>query len=202
MTVSPTSTGFSADYSNNYQGPDPNDVFPFQLDEFQERAIAALNSDKSVVVCAPTGSGKTLVGEYAIYRALSHGKRVFYTTPLKALSNQKLRDFREQFGEDQVGLLTGDMSVNRDAPVLVMDEATSSLDSESEAKVAAAAERLMEGRTTLVIAHRLATVAKLDRLLVFDKGRIVEDGTPEELLAREDGLYRALHQRQAGALAA
>ncbi|MCR9087717.1 MAG: ABC transporter ATP-binding protein/permease [Rhodobacteraceae bacterium] len=89
-----------------------------------------------------------------------------------------------------------------DAPVLVMDEATSSLDSESEAKVAAAAERLMEGRTTLVIAHRLATVAKLDRLLVFDKGRIVEDGTPEELLAREDGLYRALHQRQAGALAA
>ncbi|MEM6503780.1 MAG: DEAD/DEAH box helicase, partial [Cyanobacteria bacterium P01_C01_bin.89] len=120
MTVSPTSTGFAGDSSSGYQGPDPKDVFPFQLDEFQERAIAALNADKSVVVCAPTGSGKTLVGEYAIYRALSHGKRVFYTTPLKALSNQKLRDFREQFGEDQVGLLTGDMSVNRDAPVLVM----------------------------------------------------------------------------------
>ncbi|MBM7070166.1 ABC transporter ATP-binding protein [Actibacterium sp. 188UL27-1] len=89
-----------------------------------------------------------------------------------------------------------------DAPVLVMDEATSSLDSEAEAKVAAAAERLMEGRTTLIIAHRLATVAKLDRLLVFDKGRIVEDGMPEELLTRKNGLYRALHQRQAGALAA
>ncbi|MEM7644132.1 MAG: ABC transporter ATP-binding protein [Pseudomonadota bacterium] len=89
-----------------------------------------------------------------------------------------------------------------DAPVLVMDEATSSLDSEAEAKVAAAAERLMEGRTTLIIAHRLATVAKLDRLLVFDKGRIVEDGPPAELLAKEGGLYRALHERQAGALAA
>ncbi|GGX55066.1 multidrug ABC transporter ATP-binding protein [Tateyamaria omphalii] len=83
-----------------------------------------------------------------------------------------------------------------DAPVLVMDEATSSLDSEAEARVAEAAERLMEGRTTLVIAHRLATVERMDRILVFDRGRIVEDGTPAELMAREDGLYRALRQRQ------
>ncbi|WP_299209415.1 ABC transporter ATP-binding protein [uncultured Tateyamaria sp.] len=83
-----------------------------------------------------------------------------------------------------------------DAPVLVMDEATSSLDSEAEAKVAEAAERLMEGRTTLVIAHRLATVERMDRILVFDRGRIVEDGTPAELMEREDGLYRALRQRQ------
>jgi superfamily II RNA helicase len=60
------------------------------------------------------------LGEYAIYRALDAGKRVFYTTPLKALSNQKLRDFREQFGPDQVGLLTGDTAINRDAPVVVM----------------------------------------------------------------------------------
>ena len=89
-----------------------------------------------------------------------------------------------------------------DAPVLVMDEATSSLDSESEAAVAEAAERLMEGRTTLVIAHRLATVARMDRLLVFDRGRIVEDGTPAELLLRDAGIYRALHERQAGAMAA
>ena len=95
-------------------------LFPFPLDEFQHQAIAALNAGKSVVVCAPTGSGKTLVGEYAIHRALAHGKRVFYTTPLKALSNQKLRDFRGQFGHDQVGLLTGDVSINRDAPVVVM----------------------------------------------------------------------------------
>ena len=77
-----------------------------------------------------------------------------------------------------------------------MDEATSSLDSEAEAKVAAAAERLMEGRTTLVIAHRLATVERMDRILVFDRGRIVEDGTPGELMARENGLYRVLRERQ------
>lgn len=83
-----------------------------------------------------------------------------------------------------------------DAPLLVMDEATSSLDSEAEALVAEAAERLMEGRTTLVIAHRLATVERMDRILVFDQGRIVEDGTPTELMAREDGLYRVLRARQ------
>jgi superfamily II RNA helicase len=95
-------------------------LFPFELDEFQRQAIAALDADKSVVVCAPTGSGKTLIGEYAIHRALAANRRVLYTTPLKALSNQKLRDFRDQFGADKVGLLTGDVSVNRDAPILVM----------------------------------------------------------------------------------
>ncbi len=84
-----------------------------------------------------------------------------------------------------------------DAPVLVMDEATSSLDSEAEERVAEAAERLMEGRTTLVIAHRLATVERMDRILVFDQGRIVEDDTPAALMGRKDGLYRALRQRQA-----
>lgn len=99
---------------------DLKNLFPFELDEFQQQAIAALNAGRSVVVCAPTGSGKTLIGEYTIYRALSRGGRIFYTTPLKALSNQKLRDFREQFGAEQVGLLTGDISINRDAPILVM----------------------------------------------------------------------------------
>ncbi len=99
---------------------DPSSIFPFELDAFQLDAIASLNAGRSVVVCAPTGSGKTLVGEYGIYRALARGKRVFYTTPLKALSNQKLRDFREQFGFDAVGLLTGDASINRDAPIVVM----------------------------------------------------------------------------------
>lgn len=99
---------------------DPGEIFPFKLDDFQRDAICALDAYHSVVVCAPTGSGKTLVGEYAIYRALSRQKRVLYTTPLKALSNQKLRDFRKQFGVDQVGLLTGDMSSNREAPILVM----------------------------------------------------------------------------------
>ncbi|MGF1515691.1 MAG: DEAD/DEAH box helicase [Elainellaceae cyanobacterium] len=95
-------------------------LFPFELDEFQKQAIAALDAGKSVVVCAPTGSRKTLVGEYAIYRALARRRRVFYTTPLKALSNQKLRDFREKFGAENVGLLTGDLSVNRNAAIVVM----------------------------------------------------------------------------------
>ncbi len=81
--------------------------------------IAALNAGRSVVVCAPTGSGKTL-SEYAIYCALARGRQSLYTTPLKALSNQKLRDFREMFGANKVGLLTGDASINREAPILVM----------------------------------------------------------------------------------
>ncbi len=108
------------DTSQNRLELDLKTIFPFELDDFQREAIAALDAGKSVVVCAPTGSGKTLIGEYAIHQALSRGRRVFYTTPLKALSNQKLRDFREEFGPDNVGLLTGDISVNRDAPILVM----------------------------------------------------------------------------------
>ena len=101
----------------------PQELFSFELDEFQKQAIAALAAGKSVVICAPTGSGKTLIGEYAIYRALSHGKRVFYTTPLKALSNQKFRDFQEQFGAGdtyKIGLLTGDTIINPNADVVIM----------------------------------------------------------------------------------
>jgi len=99
-------------------------LFPWTLDDFQLQAIHALDQERSVVVCAPTGSGKTLIGEYAIYRALAQGRRVFYTTPLKALSNQKFRDFQERFstGEYQgtVGLITGDIVINADASVVVM----------------------------------------------------------------------------------
>ncbi|KGG14771.1 MULTISPECIES: DEAD/DEAH box helicase [unclassified Prochlorococcus] len=99
---------------------DPGDIFPFLLDDFQLEAIDALNQGHSVVVSAPTGSGKTVIGEYAIYRAIAHDQKVLYTTPLKALSNQKLRDFRNQFGYENVALLTGDVSVNRGAPITVM----------------------------------------------------------------------------------
>ncbi|WP_287129808.1 RNA helicase, partial [Candidatus Cyanaurora vandensis] len=95
-------------------------LFPFPLDEFQQEAIGHLTAGRSVVVCAPTGSGKTVIAEFAVHRALAMGKRVFYTTPLKALSNQKYRDFCESFGPDLVGLLTGDVSLNRDAAVVVM----------------------------------------------------------------------------------
>jgi ATP-binding cassette subfamily B protein len=84
-----------------------------------------------------------------------------------------------------------------DAPILILDEATSSLDSESEVLIQRAMERLMIGRTTIVIAHRLSTVRALDRLLVFDKGRIVEEGTHAELVGRESGIYRRLFERQA-----
>ncbi len=99
---------------------DPSKIFPYSLDAFQYQAIDALNQGHSVVVSAPTGSGKTLIGEYAIHRAIAHGQKLFYTTPLKALSNQKLRDFREQFGTENVGLMTGDLSVNREASIVVM----------------------------------------------------------------------------------
>ena len=84
-----------------------------------------------------------------------------------------------------------------DAPILILDEATSSLDSESEALIQQAMERLMKGRTSIVIAHRLSTVRSLDRILVFERGRIVEDGTHSTLLARPGGAYRALFERQA-----
>ncbi len=84
-----------------------------------------------------------------------------------------------------------------DTPILILDEATSSLDSESEVLIQQAMERLMQGRTTLVIAHRLSTVRKLDRLLVFDAGQIIEEGTHEALIRREGGIYRRLFERQA-----
>ncbi len=95
-------------------------VRPFPLDQFQERALDALDAGQSVLVAAPTGAGKTLVGEYAIARALDEGTKVFYTTPLKALSNQKYGDFVAAYGAARVGLLTGDNVVNGDAPVVVM----------------------------------------------------------------------------------
>jgi ATP-binding cassette, subfamily B, bacterial len=84
-----------------------------------------------------------------------------------------------------------------DAPVLILDEATSSLDSESEALIQQAMARLMKGRTSIVIAHRLSTVRSLDRILVFDRGEIVEQGDHAALVARADGIYRSLFERQA-----
>ena len=94
--------------------------YPFALDDFQVRAIRALDADESVLVAAPTGSGKTVVAEFAVERALSHRRKAFYTTPLKALSNQKFGDFIARYGSARVGLLTGDNSINSEAPVVVM----------------------------------------------------------------------------------
>ena len=92
----------------------------FELDPFQRRACAALERGHGVLVCAPTGAGKTIVGEFAVHLALASGGKCFYTTPIKALSNQKHNDFVARYGKEQIGLLTGDMSVNADAPVVVM----------------------------------------------------------------------------------
>ena len=94
--------------------------YPFPLDDFQIEAIRAIQEDQSVIVSAPTGAGKTLVAEFAILAALEAGQRIAYTTPLKALSNQKFGDFQRAYGEDKVGILTGDVKVNPHAPVVVM----------------------------------------------------------------------------------
>ena len=94
--------------------------YPFPLDDFQLEAARALDDGQSVIVSAPTGAGKTLVAEYAIQLALETGRRIAYTTPLKALSNQKFADFTRALGEETVGILTGDVKVNPRARVLVM----------------------------------------------------------------------------------
>jgi ATP-dependent RNA helicase HelY len=94
--------------------------YGFAFDDFQVRACEALEDGHGVLVAAPTGAGKTLVGEFAVHLALRSGTKCFYTTPIKALSNQKFHDLTERYGAGQVGLLTGDNSINGDAPVVVM----------------------------------------------------------------------------------
>ncbi len=94
--------------------------YPFPLDQFQLDAIAELVQGQSVLVAAPTGTGKTLVAEYAMWAAQQRNQRVIYTTPLKALSNQKHRDLREVYGSDAVGLVTGDIVEHSRASIVVM----------------------------------------------------------------------------------
>lgn len=93
---------------------------PFTLDDFQIRACKALENGHGVLVCAPTGAGKTVVGEFAVHLALAAGRKCFYTTPIKALSNQKHNDLVQRYGAERIGLLTGDQNLNGDAPVVVM----------------------------------------------------------------------------------
>src|SRR5438093_12695819 len=94
--------------------------YPFELDPFQAEACEALAAGRSVLVCAPTGAGKTVVGEFAVWLAIETGTKCFYTTPLKALSNQKFGDFIARHGAANAGLLTGDNSINGEAPIVVM----------------------------------------------------------------------------------
>ncbi len=92
----------------------------FEPDRFQREAFEIIADGESVLVTAPTSAGKTLVAEAAVAATVATGKRAFYTTPIKALSNQKYADFSAQYGADNTGLLTGDNSINADAPVIVM----------------------------------------------------------------------------------
>ena len=94
--------------------------YTFPLDPFQQHACAAISKDENVLVCAKTGSGKTLVGEYQIYHSLQKGKRVFYTTPIKSLSNQKFYDLKHQFTDASVGIMTGDIKFCPDAQIVIM----------------------------------------------------------------------------------
>ena len=95
-------------------------LLEFSLDPFQQKACTALESGHGVLVCAPTGAGKTVVGEFAVHLALETGTKCFYTTPIKALSNQKHTDLVRRYGPQKIGLLTGDVSINPRAPVVVM----------------------------------------------------------------------------------
>ena len=97
-----------------------NKLYEFDLDTFQVQACESLEAGRGVLVAAPTGSGKTVVGEFAIHLALESGRKCFYTTPIKALSNQKYHDLVERYGAERIGLLTGDNTINGEAPVVVM----------------------------------------------------------------------------------
>jgi ATP-dependent RNA helicase DOB1 len=102
----------------NWPIVDPARTYPFELDEFQKLSIAAISKNESVLVSAHTSAGKTVVAEYAIGQSLKRNQRVIYTSPVKALSNQKYREFLEKFGD--VGLMTGDVTINENATCLVM----------------------------------------------------------------------------------
>jgi ATP-dependent RNA helicase HelY len=113
----PSASGTGAPTPESQTGERPHE---FELDRFQVEAMAAIDRDESVLVAAPTGAGKTVVAEHAIARAVASGGKAFYTTPIKALSNQKFHDLVRRHGRDGVGLLTGDNAINGDAPIVVM----------------------------------------------------------------------------------
>src|SRR3954464_1580980 len=123
MVTGATPADRYAAFRRNQTGPALTEFekgYPFGLDAFQRTACAALEAGRGVLVAAPTGAGKTVVGEFAVHLALRTGHKCFYTTPIKALSNQKYNDLVERYGADRVGLLTGDTAVNGDADVVVM----------------------------------------------------------------------------------
>jgi superfamily II RNA helicase len=94
--------------------------FPYELDIFQKRGIRGIMDEEDVFITAHTGSGKTVLALYAIAHCMQKGKRVIYTSPIKSLSNQKYAEFTEKFGKESIGILTGDIKMNPDAPCLIM----------------------------------------------------------------------------------
>ena len=121
--LSPSERYLAAKKRGQDQGTDFGDFkagLDFELDEFQDTACRAVQAGRGVLVAAPTGAGKTIVGEFAVYMALNRGYKAFYTTPIKALSNQKFQELATKYGAENVGLLTGDTSINSEAPVVVM----------------------------------------------------------------------------------
>ena len=121
MTLSPSESYAKTKLMNKYPKTKKfADTFPFELDPFQIEACHALENGKGVLVAAPTGAGKTIVGEFAVDLVINSGGKCFYTTPIKALSNQKFSELSEKYGESKVGLLTGDTSINSEAQIVVM----------------------------------------------------------------------------------
>ena len=121
MTLSPSESYAKTKLMNKYPKTKKfADTFPFELDPFQIEACHALENGKGVLVAAPTGAGKTIVGEFAVDLVINSGGKCFYTTPIKALSNQKFSELSEKYGESKVGLITGDTSINSEAQIVVM----------------------------------------------------------------------------------
>ena len=111
----------TAEEDNYFQlKTNPDTGKPFEADVFQKAAAMNLYLGNDVLVTAPTGTGKTAIAHYVITKNLNEGKRTFYTTPLKALSNEKFRDFCNTYGEENVGLITGDVKTNIEAPIIIM----------------------------------------------------------------------------------
>ena len=153
------------------------------LDRFQRDAVEAIARGQSVIVSAPTGTGKTLIADFLIEQILRDGGEVIYTSPIKALSNQKYRQYGALFGEENVGLVTGDLVINRDAPVRIMTteilrnillEGRQPLDDEAAPGADAAGEEAEDGALVTTSSVRLGELHNL-RAVIVDEIHFLAD---------------------------